>query len=544
MNALATIKAVTQQYPRGIVISFFVFFLLLGLLVYHDYGMSVDEEISRNNGMVTLKYLLQRFDPDFVAQDPAFASYSVPLEEYFDRDYGVAFETPTCYLERLLRLETTRERFLFRHLATFVVCWGGCVAFYQLARRRFGSWQWGLLGALWLVLSPRLFADFFYNDKDAVFMALFAVGLNTGVRLVLRPTLSRVLWHALACALTIDVRIMGVLLPAATLALLLVRVVYGEVRPGRALGLGGLYAALTAGLVVAFWPYLWPAPLDNFLLAWHNMSHFRWGGYVLYQASVQPATTLPWHYAPVWIGISTPLLYVVSFLLGGNIVIWQMVRRLRAGGLRLWRTEQEMQDVLFLGLGVLPILTVIVLKSVLYDGWRQLYFVYPPLLLIAVRGLWALWHWRPAVSFLAMYWSRVVGLTTGVCMLSVAGQMMEAHPLQNVYFSPLAGPNAPQHFEVDYWGLSYRQGLEWILTNDPRPHIVWSAPAYSSAPLNIYLLSPEDQSRLSFVEDQNQADYFLTTYRQQPQEYEFQNKEVYQLRANGRRVLSVFRMRW
>jgi hypothetical protein len=36
---------------------------------------------------------------------------------------------------------------------------------------------------------------------------------------------------------------------------------------------------------------------------------------------------------------------------------------------------------------------------VLYDGWRQLYFIYLVLLLV-LRGLVAAWRWRPPWSAL------------------------------------------------------------------------------------------------------------------------------------------------
>jgi hypothetical protein len=536
------LPAVFSRLPWLPVGLFFSLFLLLGLWIYSDYGLSIDENQSRDNGMISLKHVLQRFDPDLALWDPAFQPYTVPLAEHYDRDYGVMFEAPVCYFERLLRLETTRDRFLFRHLATFLVCWGGCIAFFQLARRRFSSWKWGLLGALWLILSPRLFADFFYNDKDAVFMALFAVATNTGVRLLLRPRLSTACWHALACAITIDVRIMGVLVPAATLSLLLVRVLYGEVRAKQALALALGYVVLTAGLVVIFWPYLWADPLNNFLLAWRNMSVFRWGGEVLYFGKMRGAIGLPWHYAFVWMGITTPLLYVVPFLLGLVVVIRQVVLRLRAGGLRLWATEQEMQDVLFLGLWSVPLLAILILHSVIYDGWRQLYFIYPAALLVALRGAWNIWHWRPATSW-ARYWPTVAGGIAVVSMGTLAVQMVKAHPLQNVYFNALAGKNVPQRFEMDYWGVSYRQGLEYVLAHDDRSRITFIAPMPSPAAFNILILPQELQDRIVFVEDFNQADYFLSTYRFHPKDYEFQDKEIHQVKAFGRRVLSVFKLR-
>ncbi|MDB5234453.1 MAG: hypothetical protein JWR44_1446, partial [Hymenobacter sp.] len=335
----------SSPIQRRVVPAFFLVVLALGLLIFRQYGISVDENQQRDTGMISLKHVAQKVNPTWVKNDPEFDRYNVPLAEYYDRDYGVAFETPVSFLERLLRFNDIRQKFLLRHLLTFLVSFGGLIAVYQLAARRFHDWRVGLLAAGWLLLSPRLFAESFYNDKDAVFMAMFAIATNTGVRMLLRPTAKRVFWHALACAITIDVRIMGVLLPMATVGLLIWRGVRGEVTWPRAVGALAAYGVLATGLVVAFWPYLWPAPLTNFLTAFHNMQVFRWGGDVLYMGKMIPATAIPWHYAPVWMGITTPLLYVAMALLGIGLVVRKLVRQ----RWRLWADENQMQDLLFLG---------------------------------------------------------------------------------------------------------------------------------------------------------------------------------------------------
>lgn len=520
---------------RWMVPAFFALVLALGLFIYPDYGLSTDENQSRDNGMVTLKHVAMKIAPDWVAADQDFEKYQVPLNEYFDRDYGVAFETPVCFIERQLHLYDGRDKFLFRHLCTFLVCFGGLIAMYQLARRRFNDWRLGLLAALWLLLSPRLFADYFYNDKDAVFMALFVIATNTGVRLLLRPTLGRALWHALACAVTIDVRIMGVLLPLATVGLLGWRSLRAEVHWARTVGISALYLALTTGLVVALWPYLWPAPLTLFVEAFKKMSSFRWGGTVLYRGDMIAATDLPWHYAPVWMGITTPILYLAAGLLGLGLALRALVQQ----RWRLWRDEQGMQDLLFLALFLGPLLAVIVLHSVLYDGWRQLYFVYPAFLLLAVRGWRAAARWRPRWPG----WPRALYGLTALSLLLTAAQMVRDHPMQNVYFNLLAGTNVAQRFELDYWGVGYREDLEYIIANDSRPLIKVNVPPVSPGDFNRQMLPSEQRNRLVFVERPEDADYFITNYRWHPENYNYPF-EVYQLRADGRRVHSVFRLKW
>ena len=524
----------TAPAQRWLVPLFFGLMLLLGLRLYPDYAVSIDENQSRDNGMITLKHVAEKVAPAWVAADPDFARYTVPLADYYDRDYGVAFETPVCLAERLLGLQDTGDKFRFRHLCTFLVCFTGLLAVYQLARRRFADWRLGLLAALWLLLSPRLFADFFYNDKDAVFMALFAVATNAGVGFIERPTAGRAAWYALLCALTIDVRIMGILLPAATAGMLGWRVLRGEVGLRPALATGALYLALLAGFVVLFWPYLWPAPLANFGAALQKMSTFRWGGVVLYNGNFVAATDLPWHYAPVWIAITTPLLYLAAGVLGLVLVLGQAARQ----RWRLWADAAGRQDVFFTLLFGGPLLAVIVLHSVLYDGWRQLYFVYPAFLLLALRGWVAVLRWQPA----RRWWRPAVLGLTGLSAAATAGQIVAAHPLQNVYFNLLAGAHVAQRFELDYWGLGYVQDLAYIVAHDDRPVVTVFAPPPSPAEFNTCLLPEYQRGHLRFVEKPDSADYFITNYRWHPEDYPYPN-EVYQLRADGRRVHSVFRLR-
>jgi hypothetical protein len=527
----------TSPARRWLVPAFFALVLGLGLLLFADYGISIDEQISRDNGMVTLKYLAEPLAPDWVASHPDFKTFTTPLPEYMDRDYGVVFETPVSLLEQVFAITDAGDKFLFRHLCTFLVCFGGLVAVYQLAARRFRDWRLGLLAALWLLLSPRLFAESFYNDKDAVFMALFAIAMNTGVRFLLRPTPGRAAWHALACALAIDVRIMGVLLPLYTLALLAWRGLRVEVPWRRVATNGLLYSILLAGLIILFWPYLWPAPLENFLEAFDNMRSFRWTGTVFYNGADIHATDLPWHYALVWLGITTPVLYLAAALLGLGLAGYQLMRQ----HWRLWADEQGLQDIFFLGFFVGPLLAVMVLHSVLYDGWRQLYFIYPAFLLLALRGWVASVRWRAPWAG----WRRLLYAGTALSLGLVAAQMVRDHPFQNVYFNVLAGPNVERRFEMDYWGLGYRRDLEYVAAHDTRPVVKVFAPGPSGAQLNLWLLPPEQRDRLHFVDTPEQADYFLTNFRI-PGYRSFHDRyypfEVYQQWVDGRKIHAVYEL--
>ena len=533
-----------DRYRRLIVGAFFGLVLALGMGVVRDYGSFVDEDACRETGQISLVYLYEVVPTSWLPARAAARLAATPpgdrLAAYRDRDYGVAFELPLALLEKASGYSSLRDVFLLRHQCVFLVCFGGLIAFYWLATQRLGSWRAGLLGALLLVLSPRQFADFFYNAKDAVFLATFLVATATAVAFVRKPRPALAVAHALACAIAIDVRVMGVLLPACTLGLLALRAAHGAYAGQRAGQVVGLYVVLLVGAVVAFWPYRWVSPWSHFRGTFSNMSHFRWSARILYRGHIlAPGAPLPWHYALVWAAITIPLLYLAGLLLSLGLLLRQLARR----RWRLYATAGEWQDLLLWVLGAGPLLAVIFLHSVLYDGWRQLYFVYPALLLLALRGLVAAWRWQPGWPALrASWWRGLVGVGLGAGLLSIAGEMLRLHPLENLYFNALAGSHPELRYEYDYWGLSTRQGLAWIIQHDARPRIRVRS-NLGGAITSAYLLPPAQRARLAIVRENEPADYLFTTYRYRWRPYPY-GPPAHELRVGpeGRRVFAIFRL--
>ena len=539
-------RLLPDSYRRPVVGLFFGLLGLLGLWRAPDYGSFIDEDSCRESGQVSLVYLYglvpPRWLPARAAERLAATAPKNRLEHYVDRDYGVAFELPLAVVEKLTGYTDMGDVLRLRHRCVWLVSCAGLLAFYWLAARRLRSWRAGLLGVTFLLLSPRQFADFFYNSKDAVFLASYLVAAATAAAFIRRPNAARAALHALACAVAIDIRLMGVLVPVLTLVLLALRVWHGDYRGGRAGSAALLYCGLLPVLVVAGWPYLWAAPAERFWQSWLNMSHFRWIGEMLYRGQlISTANPLPWHYSVLWLAITTPLLY----LAGLAVALARLGRQVAQRGRRLYNGDAEWLDLLLWGLGAEPFLAVIGLHAVLYDGWRQLYFAYPPLLLLALGGLAAVWRWQLPAEVQAR-WRGAAALVVAASMGLTARTMMQLHPLENLYFNALAGPHPELRYEYDYWGLSFRQGLEWVLRHDDRP-IIWVRTNLPAADImNRHLLPPADRARLVIQRYPNgPADYFISSYRFHPQPYSGLGAPVYSLRleGEGRRVFDIFRLR-
>ena len=516
--------------PNGIVGAFFGLLLLLGFALHRDYGVSWDEAENHENGAVNLKYVAERLAPQLARQRASYASIP-PLAGYSNNDHGVAFELPLAALALVFAHHDTAAYYHLRHLLIFVVFWGGCWALYGLAWQRFRHRGWALLPVVLLVVSPRFFAEAFFNGKDIVFMAAFTLAMFTLVRLLAAPTLGRAALHALATALTIDVRVLGLLLLGFTGSMLLQPLLARPRRPW--LLAGSLYLVLTSVFVVAGWPYLWEAPGAHFLWAYRHLSHYPTRISMLYFGQFITARQVPWHYLPVWLVLTTPVPYLLAALVGLGSCAGQWLRRARPAANPL--------DGLFVGWLLGPLLLVIGLRSTVYDGWRHLYFIYPALLLVAALGIR-----RVVAAARAPRPARYLALTVLLLGAAETGRtalrMVRLHPYQQVYFSFLPAPVAERLFERDYWGSSYYQGLQWLLQHRAqRGPIAVSGASRTPLVSNSLLLPPDQRARLRVVRDRARAAYFITGYRWHPQSYrDSVGQEIHTIRAGGIKILSIF----
>ncbi|AHJ99707.1 ArnT family glycosyltransferase [Hymenobacter swuensis] len=528
--------AVSVQYaPLWVVRTFFGILLLLGALLVADYGVSWDEPVDHANGLVSLRYIADKVAPAWSANQ-ALLQNSPVLEGYVENDHGALFEIPMVLFDVLRPGTDTRTYHLFRHACIFLTCVGGIWALYRLALLRLRNGYVALVAAALFVLSPRMFAESFYSGKDMVFLATFTLGMYTLARLLERPTLRRALLHGIATGVAVDIRILGIMLVPFTLTLLALELWFPtgpSIRRQVATVIGGYLVCAVAAIIVG-WPYLWASPFNHFLAAFENMRRFRWPGFVLYMGRQESALALPWHYAPVWILITTPVTYSAAAVLGLLGVAMRGIKR----PLELLKTYNGRLDLLFSGWLVLPVFMVIALDSVIYDGWRHLYFVYPALLLLAVSAGWQLWQrgrTSPRLRPVVLALGAVVALEAAV----TAVRMVLMHPNQQVYFSFLPAEQVEQQFERDYWGLSYRQGLEYLIKRHPEGQIFVDPTHRAPFENNREMLAPADQQRL--IADPNAPGrYYITGYRDTPGRVTPEmGQEVYSVKAGGVTILSV-----
>ena len=479
-DAIRRLRSAAAVYGAHIVLAVF---LIIGVAIVDDYGVSVDEGRQRNAGFASLDYVLGN-------QDALFDDYH--------RHYGVAFETPLTAVERVLRLEDSRAVYLSRHLLTHIFFLVGGFFVWLLAYRMFGSRLLALFAMLLFLLHPRTYGESFFNSKDLPFLSMFAISLYLIHRAFRRDSVWAFALCGIGIGLLVNMRILGLMPFAAVLGMLAldaVRSVHSSgIRSDGALRVFANGAAFLLASVLTLyvaWPLLWESPAELPDAFW-TMARFPPGDNLFHGEMIR-APNIPWFYITEWIFVSVPPVALALALAGAAIALFAGAARWRA----VWRNSPERFALALVAFAAAPIAAVIALDSNVYDGWRHLYFIYAPMCLLAALALGkmaAALRSRPRVLM------GVYALAAASIAL-VAVQMIRLHPYQFIYFNAFASgrENLGETYEMDYWGIGRREALEWLLDAYPDRHMIVRTDLASRWDLdrNLYIIPEEDRRRVS-----------------------------------------------
>ncbi len=498
--------------------------LITGISTYKGYGISWDEGIQRQLGQATYNYIFHGEDS---------------IKYCHNKEYGIAFELPLYMLEKAFRLSDSRDIFLMRHLVTHLFFLTGALFLFLLIDFLYRSKLLAAIGFLMLLSTPLIYGHSFFNSKDVPFLSMFIIGLYVMAVAFQKNNLIWYIMLGLALALLMNIRIMGILLLGCSwlqFGLDFVRLRSERKARKKTAAYATVVTFLAFGLLAATWPYLYHSPVRNFCLAFYHLSHWQWVGWVLFWGKEYWCMSIPGYYAISWFCFSNPLLYVLIGFLGIACVLISFIKTPR----QLLFYPIQRNHLVYLFCFAEPLIAVAVLHSQIFDAWRHLYFIYPPFILCGIYGLNVLLKTKLkfiALSFMAINFVYIVSI------------MIQAYPYEYVYFNELIVKRyEPQYlrknFEMDYWGTSYTRAFEYILKNDTSANITVAVPQPNLVgEENLWLLNPAERKRIHIIEDSSQAGYFATYYRYHPQDYPFQNKEVFSIKVMNSTIMSVFKLK-
>jgi len=276
------------------------------------------------------------------------------------------------------------------------------------------------------------------------------------------------------------------------------------------------YAVIAIVTMYLTWPYLWTNPSGHFWGSLKAMSEYPWTGAVLYNGVEYASTALPYSYLPVLFGIQ--LTEPVWALAIAGVVASVI-------GLRAKREFIELTILWF----VIPYVGFIILHSALYDNFRQVIFILPPV------------FWMAGVMFEKIKNTKWQMALVALCLIPGIAGIIRLHPYEYIYYNSFVGGvnGAAERFELDYWGISYREAAEVVNGIAPANSVIWV-----EGPAHLFELYARDDLKIYSTHEADRAeryDYVVATTRYNLDRASYPDAKIIYEIKRGDAILTVIK---
>jgi hypothetical protein len=237
---------------------------------------------------------------------------------------------------------------------------------------------------------------------------------------------------------------------------------------------------------------------------------------VLFNGIGYSSSNLPLSYLPTLLGIQLTEPVWVLVALGLAVAITRL---------------KEMRDLLILIVVwlILPLFGFIITRTTLYDNFRQILFILPPLFILA--GLAFAWIKRPAIQL------TVIAL----CVLPGIIGIVKLFPYEYIYYNSFIGgvDGASEKFELDYWGTSFREAAMYVNDTAPANANIWV-----EGPTQLFAIYARDDLKIFSTNEAERADhydYVIATTRYHLDQASYQDAEIIHRITRGDAVLTVIK---
>ena len=217
-----------------------------------------------------------------------------------------------------------------------------------------------------------------------------------------------------------------------------------------------LFAYGVVALIAMYltWPYLWPDPVGHFVESVRVMAEYPWRGQVLFNGVMYTSTDIPRSYLPVLLGaqLTEPVWFL--FTAGLAVVVYGSIKR---------QEKDLVLLILTLVWFILPLAGFVISRSALYDNFRQVFFILPPVFMLA------------GVAFEKIKQPIWQAALIGLLLLPGIGDGVNLHPYEYIYYNRFIGgvQGAYRKYELDYWGTSYREAADYLNKVAPSNASMW-----------------------------------------------------------------------
>ena len=443
-----------HKVTKLLVTTFFALLLVIIYRTFQDYGITWDEEWHREYGKAIMNWYLSGFKD-------ATATHTFLY-------YGGFFDL----LAQVLASLSPWDYFETRHLLGSLFGFWTLFMSFKIAQHISGYLA-GFFTVLFLSLHPVFYGHMFNNPVDIPFAALLLTTiyslLSTYDNL---PSLSakNLLKIGIPLGLMLGVRVGGLMVILPYILVLWFLWFENQGNRDRNNDTKSKKKTFTdllrdlAWILVIAWPVMllwWPwaqlNPLVNPLKAiftaaqWDTSRNMP----VFFEGNYFTPLTLPKSYMLRLILLTLPEFFFMTLFIGGTLSTFSIIRESANASKRA--------KIMFLIFAfIFPLLTASLLTQ-RFDGYRHFLFTVPLLAILSGLSFQALFE-----SGVARWVKIFSGIAVVFSLVLTFSDMVGLHPYETVYFNRIqAGglDEAAKKYETDYWGNSYREGLQWVIEN-------------------------------------------------------------------------------
>ena len=499
-----------------IILTFSIYFLV-GIFIYKDFGIGIEEHFQRQNGFYWLKEILSFTNFENLKeltnqkyQNILLNNPDLPKASFFNF-YGILFDLPVAFIEIIFNLESSKIYFEIRHVLNFIVFFISSIFFYKILFERF-NFTLTFFGLLIYILTPRIFGDSFHNNKDVFFLSLFTIALYYCFQVLKKDSYKNIIIFCIFAAFATSSRIIGIFFPFSILIFYFFEFLAKRKEYKKIIIKSFSILFFFSLFLFLHFPYTWTLNFTNFL-NWLDPFFFHMGINILFNGEYFYMKYLPMSYLPTWIFITTPFFYLFLFITGTFFLLIRLFKRIISikeisVTNDLWRGINEKKDIYVVIFFLVFFFYAVFFNVAMVSGWRFFYFLHVLMVYISVFSL----H-----IFYIRYFKNKKFFFNMLIILPIiftSYQIFYFHPYQSLYFNLLINSSNVKNFQVDTPSLSRVDALKNILFLEKSKKTIYVGNA-SWTPFGNGkdLLKIADQKKFQFVgQEYDKADYIYTNF--------------------------------
>ena len=499
----------------------FLIYFIIGILIFKDFGIGIEEHFQRSSGFYWLSFILDytNFEnfKEIVNQkiiEINTLSPNLPPVEIANY-YGIIFDLPMALIECLFNIKSSQNYFFLRHLSNFIIFFVSGIFFFKILKLRTANKIISLMGASMYLLTPKAFGNSFFDGKDLFFLSILTITFYYYFAFERNKNFKSLLLLAVFSSFATSSRIFGLMLPIVFVFLISLEFLNLSIKKEKIFKIIFTYLFVFSISLFAHWPYMWSLNINDissFFSPFQVHGSFK----VFFSGEFYESKFLPINYLPKWIFISTPIFFLILFLLGYLFYLKRLFFRFEkikeiSPNNDLWRGNKEKFDLINFFCIFQVIVVYLTFNINLIKGWTHFIFLNYFLIYFSSMGIYILFiNFRKNKNIL-------IGLTTIFLILSteLIYKLIIYHPYQSLYLNNIVSKNAKVKYEADYQSLSRADAIREIIKDSKNKKNVTIATA-SWTPLidGTSIISSDLKNKIKFIGTANKekADYIYTNF--------------------------------